>query len=64
MDMNMPDDETPDDSIPGKDPKKPVRSIPEKFAIFMDDLATQDNDDLSLILGLADPNDEDEPAKS
>ena len=63
MDMKMPDDETPDDSNPKKDAKKPVRSIPEKFAIFMDDLATKDNEDLSLLLGLDDPED-DEPTKS
>lgn len=60
MDMNMSDDQTPDDSLPEKDSKKPVRSIPEKFAIFMDDLATKDNEDLSLLLGLDDA-DNDEP---
>lgn len=66
--MNTTEDQTPDDAIPEKDPKKPVRSIPEKFAVFMDDLATKDNDDLSLLLGLDDPDavdpDDDEPTKS
>ena len=39
---------------------KPYRSIPDKIAIALDDMAIQDDADLSRILGMTD-RDDDEP---
>ena len=42
------------------DDESPKRSLPEAFVVALDDLATKDAEDLSLILGLVNPDDEDE----
>ena len=59
----MTTDSTPKD--PGSngdapDEKSPKRSLPEAFVVALDELATKDADDLSLILGLVNPDDDDE----
>lgn len=50
----------------GSDVTKPKRSLPEAVVIALDDLATQDDADLSLVLGIVDPeeDDADEDAKA
>ena len=42
------------------DESKPERSLPEAVVVALDELATKFDADLSLILGLVNPDDDDE----
>lgn len=59
----MKTDTTP--KVPGSDgdasdESMPERLLPEAVVVALDELATKDDADLSLILGLVNPDDDDE----
>jgi hypothetical protein len=52
--------EAPGSDGDASDEVSPKRSLPESFVVALDELATKDAEDLSLILGLVSPDDDDE----